>query len=104
VQRTERAHPTVLADETKKRHGGASIARPHSCPPILYASKFAESLKLPTYTMDVLLGGICIFRCYRAASIELLNMGFVVLWHELRLLLCPLAKGVVPRDEAVKIV
>jgi hypothetical protein len=57
---------------------------------------------LPTYATDVLLGGICIFRRQRVSAIELLNIGLVVLWRELRLL-WPLPKSITPGDEFLQL-
>ena len=91
------------------------------CPPILYTSEFAEPSVMPahqsagpdraiaslpfpllTYATDVLLSGICIFRRQRVRAIELLNIGLVVLWRELRLL-CPLLKVITPGDEFLQL-
>jgi hypothetical protein len=42
ICRVERTHPIVLADVTEKHHSGPFVACSDSCPPICYASKFAE--------------------------------------------------------------
>lgn len=42
VCRAKRAHPIVLADVTEKHHSGPFFACLDSCPPIFYASEFAE--------------------------------------------------------------
>ena len=73
VCRAECAHLVVLADITEKHHSGPFVACSDDCPPILYASEFAESsvvsaqqsagparaiaslpFPLPTYATDVL--------------------------------------------------
>jgi hypothetical protein len=121
VCRAERMHPVVLADITEKHHSSPFVACLDGCLPILYASEFAEPsvvsaqqsagpdraiaslpFPLPTYATDVLLGGMCIFQRQRVRAIELLNIGLVVLWRELRLL-CPLAKVITPGDEFLQL-
>jgi hypothetical protein len=98
VCRAERAHPVVLADISEKHHSSSFVVCAHGCPPILFASEFAEPgvalieqsegsnkataslpFPLPTYATDVLLGGVCIFRGQRARPIKLLYIGLVVL-------------------------
>jgi hypothetical protein len=42
VCRAERAHPVVLVDITEKHYSRPFVVCSDSCPPILYASEFAE--------------------------------------------------------------
>jgi hypothetical protein len=75
------------------------LSRPIGTDMPIYSSPFP----LPTYATDVLLGGVCVFRGRRVRPVELLNIGLVVLWHKLRLLLRPLPKFITPREEILKI-
>ena len=66
---------------------------------LIYSSPFL----LLTYATNVLLSSVYVFQGRRVRPVELLNISLVVLWHKLRLLLCPLPKFIMPRKEILKI-